>query len=66
VINFVRYAELPLVGVVIGLIALAYRDVLRRISHCERVDEKLIPQITEIGVDVKYIRACCINCPEKI
>lgn len=65
-LSLIHYAELPIIGVVVGLIALAYRDILRRISHCEKVDEKLIPQIIEIGVNVKHIRAHCANCQEII
>jgi hypothetical protein len=61
-IDLAHYAGIPITGALIGLAGLAYRDILRRLSHCESVDEKMGPTMVEIATDVKHVLAHCKLC----
>jgi hypothetical protein len=50
------------VGIIIGLVGLAYRDIARRIGKCEEINDELRPEIAAIGEDVKLILGHCQHC----
>ena len=54
---YAEYAGI-LVGLFVGLIALIYRNMDRRVRDCELNTERIV----EIGANVKLIKEHCVYC----
>lgn len=57
-----KLANAGFFGIVIGLIGLAYHNIERRISKCEKVDDESVIQLTKIAADVSHIKEHCSKC----
>ena len=57
-------SEAATTGLGIGflLVGVIYRDILRRVGFVEKQYQEIVPQLSEISADVKFIRMNCPRC----